>query len=83
MDALKRLQRKFDLEAVSQLREEIVRLSHQVEELQEENRRLEIRASNAEQWADDWRDDFLELASQQPESNPGITKDGHLVLIHQ
>jgi cell division protein FtsB len=83
MDILKRLKNKFDLCAVPQLQAELARLSAQIDALQTENKELQMRADQAEAWAEDWREDYLALQqSVYPESSPAITQSGHLAVVH-
>lgn len=84
MNILSKLQRRLDSVAIDQLREEVAALAEKAEELEAENQRLQILAADAQQWADQWRDDFMELQlSAYPDSSPGITQNGSLVVVRQ
>lgn len=82
MNVLEKLQKRLDAEALEQLRAEVAALAGQVEKLEAENQRLYNRAVEAQEWADQWRDDFMELQlSLYPDDEPGITQSGHLVVM--
>lgn len=82
MDIIRRLKRKFDLQAIEQLQEEVARLHLENENLKCENANLEQRAIAAEHWAEFWRDDFFELQlSSYPDHDPGLTVDGRLTVV--
>lgn len=77
------LQTRFDRHAIHQLRAEVAKLATKMEELEAEKNHWHDRAIDAEQWADQWRNDFMELQlNDYPNQQPGITKDGHLVRIN-
>jgi hypothetical protein len=82
MDILERLQNRLDATAIVQLREEIASLAGRVEKLEAENQRLYNRAVDAEEWAEQWREDFMALQlSAYPDGSPGITQSGRLVVL--
>jgi len=69
------LQRRFDRDAIGQLRAEVARLAAENDELRE-------RLAYAEDAATSWRDDALDLQLQlceQHGAQPGIAADGRLV----
>lgn len=79
---LRNLQARLDKQAIDQLRAEVAKLAKRVETLEQENEQLEARANSAEEWAESWRDDFINLQlSSHPDSSPGITQDGRLVIV--
>ena len=83
MDMLARMKKRFDLLAVDQLREELSRQLRRVEDLEAENNQLQLRAAEAEEWAEAWRDDFTELQqTRYPDSSLGISKSGNLKVVH-
>tara|TARA_R110002050_G_scaffold170438_2_gene302302 strand:+ start:420 stop:674 length:255 start_codon:yes stop_codon:yes gene_type:complete len=83
MDILKRLKNKLDLCAVPQLQAEVARLSAQIDALQTENQELQARADQAEAWADEWRQDFMDLQeTAYPKSSPAITQSGRLAVVN-
>ncbi|MEW5833629.1 MAG: hypothetical protein AB1832_01075 [Pseudomonadota bacterium] len=71
------LQRRFDAEAIEQLRAEVVRLSQENEDLRD---RLYWAEQNAESWARDATEMHLQLCELHV-GKPGITQDGHLVVV--
>lgn len=71
------LQRRFDAIALDQLRAEVVRLH-------EENNQLRENLHWAEDAAEYWREDALQMqeaACAATGSSPGITQAGTLVLV--
>ena len=82
MDILEKLQKRLDASAIEQLRQEVVYLAGRVEKLEVENHRLYNRAVDAEEWAEQWRENFMELQlSAYPDGSPGITQGGQLVVV--
>lgn len=86
MDIIALLRRKFDLQAVEQLRAEIVRLDDENERLRMEVTGLTDRVYHAEQNAESWRDDCDRLGDlvnnlTDGQVGIGLTQAGHLVPI--
>lgn len=77
MDAITRLQRKWDREAVTQLRAEITRLADRITELENQLDRAEYTAALAQQDADFYRD-----IAPYSGLEVGITQQGQLVAIN-
>ena len=77
MDAITRLQRKWDREAVTQLRAEVTRLANRITELEDQLSLAEFTADMAQLDADFYRD-------MAPYSGleVGITQQGQLVAIN-
>ena len=65
--------RRWDRIAHAQLVEHAARLAIELESAQ-------ARAAQSEEWAESWRDDFLDLCEQSHVS-PGITQAGRLVAL--
>lgn len=65
--------RRWDAITRSQLCEHIHRLAGENDALREALARERERADSAEQWAEQWREDFMRLCAQ-----PGITQSGRL-----
>lgn len=79
---LANLQAKFDRQAIEQLREEVRRLAERVDTLEKERDDWMMRYEDLSEWSDQLRDDFLDLQlSTYPDSSPGITKDGRIVIV--
>ena len=70
-ETVRAILRRWDAIALSQLAETTARLADERDE-------AEARAAQAEQWAEDWRDDFIRLCDERQE-HPGITQAGRLV----
>lgn len=82
MDILTKLQKRLDAIAIQQLRNEVAELAGRVEKLEADNQRLYSHAVDAEEWAEQWRDDFMQLQLESyPDDSPGITQSGHLVVV--
>lgn len=85
MNALLRaLRTRLDRQALPQLQAEVSRLATEVERLQEENLLLERLRGEAEERADwFWRDmiDMQLALCEERGGSPGLTKDGRLVVV--
>lgn len=80
--SIQTLQRRLDAAALDQLRAEVARLAVENDRLNAENARLCDRANHAEDVAEGWRKEALDLQLdliQQTGKQPGLTMDGRLV----
>jgi regulator of replication initiation timing len=81
---LQSLERRLNSQAYPLLCEEIARLAAENERLQSENSELRRTLSWAEDTAESWRENAIELANQQAEEQgglPGLTMNGRMVVV--
>lgn len=79
VNPLQKIFARWDAKATEQLCAEVARLAAENERLTEALSDSEYRRCQAEQCADNWRDDFMRMA-EDTGAQPGITIDGHLVI---
>lgn len=84
LKALRALERRLNAQAYDLLCEELSRLAADNERLQAENESLQGRLSWAEDLAESWRENAVQLMNERAEEeggSPGLTMDGRLVVI--
>lgn len=84
LKALRALERRLNAQAYGLLCEEISRLAAENERLQADNSSLRSQLSWAEDCAESWRENAIELMNGRADAeggSPGLTIDGRLVVV--
>lgn len=78
------LRRKLERQELELLRRVVAWQGERIEQLQDENARLNDEADAADRFAHFWREEFEALQENSSHASPavGLTRDGALVIVH-